>query len=340
MFRGGFNRGFLVSARMLSGVVTTTRVAGSSFMLRVKPKVKAVARCLTYTTEGIITIRVSGTLVPVLRSALSSCSGTHIVGGSILGMSVTGLTRRRGKKGPVGIITGLPCCVAAPVVVKLFRGRIPVGDVAIVIRGRITSHVRIKPKAGSCNTLSLTIRCCTGPCVITGMPPGYFVPHPGIKSTMVHLRHCRRPPIGMGSRGLVFHVVHTSFGREEGALTGKLGGSTRLSCAGRRVRTTVRTLKENTSVQKRTLALRRFTGLTSFLCSYEWGGVGKVCGITICGGMISDGFVLLRFLVRGSLVFDWLFAEQVSDVVGGWGALRRAERKKETRNRECWRRVF
>lgn len=71
-FRGEFNRGFLVSARILSGVVSSTRVAGSSFMLRVKPKVKAVARCLTRTTERITTIRVSGALLPVLSSALGS----------------------------------------------------------------------------------------------------------------------------------------------------------------------------------------------------------------------------------------------------------------------------
>lgn len=72
IFRGEFNRGFLVSRRILRGVVRSSNVAGSSFVLRVNPNVKAVARCLTRTTERITTIRVSDSLVPVLGSALGS----------------------------------------------------------------------------------------------------------------------------------------------------------------------------------------------------------------------------------------------------------------------------
>lgn len=215
-------------------------------------------------------------------------------------MSVHRLTLRGGRKHPVGIITGLPCCVAAPVVVKLFRGRIPISSVAVVMRGRITSEVRMKPKAGSCKTLSLTIRCCTGPGVITGMPPGYFVPEPGIKDTIVELRQCRGPPIRMGGRGLVFHVVETSFGREEGALIGNLGGSRRVPFSGRRVRRTLKVYKLSLDIEKRTLALTRFTRLTGTFARVSWGSG--------CGGRPITGQVL--FVLHSGLFFgegrDWL----------------------------------
>lgn len=288
-FRGGFKRGFLVSAKVLRRVVRTTRVAGSSFILRVNPKVKAVARCLYRTTHTMITIRVSAGLVPVLGSALTRCGGISMLGRSVLGMGVSGLTRRGGGKGPVGIITGLPCCVAAPVVVKLFRDRIPVSDVAVVMRGRMTSHVRRKPKDGRCNTLSLTIRCCTGPRVMIGIPPDYFVPRPGINDTIVHLAHRDRPPIAMGDRGLLFRIVQTSFGRHEGALTGKLTGCNTFNLPGRRLRTYVRRLNMPIGVHKRTLSLRRFTRLSGVVCSREDTMWGRHKRSVLSSGAVGQG---------------------------------------------------
>lgn len=120
---GNFNRGFLASLGILGGVIGTTTVAGRSGIVRVKPKLNTLARRLTRTTNRIITLRVSASLLPILSRILSPCSGIGILGRSMLGTSLPTLVRRRftSPDQPVGIITGLPCCVADPVLVNLLR---------------------------------------------------------------------------------------------------------------------------------------------------------------------------------------------------------------------------
>lgn len=218
-FGGDLKRGFLASLGVLGGVITTTRIKRRSSIVRVNPKVKTLARRLTGDTRRIVTLRVSSQLVPILSRALSPCSGIGVIRRSILGTSLGRLvTRGFSNERGVGLITGLPCCVAAPVIVRLLRISISFRAVIIVVRGRITSHLTTRPKAGSCNSLSITIRCRVSTGVTFVIPGAIFVPRPGISSTVVTLGHGSRGPSIPISRPFFGGVIGKVFLRQEGDL--------------------------------------------------------------------------------------------------------------------------
>lgn len=264
-FSGSLNRGFLVGPSIYPEVTRLSNTKRRINMVRINPKVKILAARLYSLTSGIMTIRLSGQLLPILRRALSRRSGIGIMGSSVLGVSLRGLVRRRFRNVSIIIYTGLPCCVASPMVVGLLRSELPVYTVAIVIRGRTTRQVYTRINSHTDNTMAMSIGCCTRPRVLFSIDTNSFVPTPGISSTILELGVLGRPPIGISSRGGFFGIMGTTFSRQEGALSGSL--TSKLSLPGTRIGTVLRGSSIPLGTETRRLGLRSFTGVTGGLNS-------------------------------------------------------------------------
>ncbi len=267
-FGGSLNRGFLVSSDIYPRVTLTTYSGGAN-ILRVNPNVNMLAIRLSGSTGHIITVRLSRQLGGVLPIALTSYSGIRIVFNSTVGLSLgTVVSRGFGSYSHMYIYTGLPCCVASPVVVVLLRDGLPVSGVAIVIRGRTTRHLYTRINAHRSNTVAITMDCCTMPRVLFRINHRDFLPPPGISSTMVGLGMERYPPVRLSGRGGFFTLVGTTFTRHEGAFMGAISGAARFSES--RVGTMLRRLSVSPAIHDRRLDLRRLTSVSGGL-GHLWG---------------------------------------------------------------------
>lgn len=273
-FSGTLKRGFLVSPSIYPHVTTTLRTSSHANILRVKPNVNILAGRLSTIYNQMTTIRLSHHLPRILTRALTSYPGIRIIPNSILRVSLRTLfTSRFTNYSHLRIYTGLPCCVAAPILVHLLRDRLPVRQLIIVIRLRTTGHLYTPLNAQSYNTISTTIRCCARTRVLFRIKQRDFFPDPGMSSTIVTLAQQRRPPIRIASRNCFFHIIGNTFLRQHGALTGDLG--TTLNIPGTRLATLFRSLKLDTATQTRRLAVSRVTTLTGTLCRGGTWGVGR-----------------------------------------------------------------
>lgn len=263
-FSGTLKRGFLVSPSIYPRVTTDLGTGGRATTLRVNPKVNILAGRLYGTYNGITYVRLSGELFPILSRALNRFSGLRVVRNSTLGVSLGTLVRARFTKvDDIGIYTGLPCCVASPLVVGLLRDGLPVSSVIIVIRGRTTRELYTPVKSERYKTIAITTGCCTRPRVLFRINGRSFVPSPGISDTIVHLGVEGTPPIRITSRTGFFGIIGTTFLRHEGATTGYL--STKLKIPGDRISTTLYRVNQGRGSETRDFAVRRFRTLTHVL---------------------------------------------------------------------------
>lgn len=261
-FSGSLKRGFLVSDDIYPHVTSTTTGSGSCKILRIKPNVKILADRLSGHTGGIISMRLSGQLLPILRRALYSYGGIRVMGSSVLGLSLGGLVSRGlTSYDRIAIYTGLPCCVASPMVVGLLSRRLPLGGVIIVIRGRTTSEFYTRINNGGSNTMAMNIGCCTSTELLFPIPERDFVPDPGISDTIVRLALLSNGEIAPGDRGIFFGAIGTTFSVHHGATMGNL--SNKLYVSGRTTTTTVRHTKLSPAIETRGLSVRRLSQLSS-----------------------------------------------------------------------------
>lgn len=150
---GGLNRRFLASLGVTGHVTSAISTYPSVPILRVKPNVNILARCLMRGPHPMGTIRVSSRSMTCLRRGFPAL-GSGVVKRSFLEVSLG----RVFSKGRFILANGCPCSVSS----RVFFGVLSCGSLvpyyANVVRQRITLHVTSRPNGGTCNVLDMLVR--------------------------------------------------------------------------------------------------------------------------------------------------------------------------------------
>lgn len=151
---GGFlKRRFLGSLDVTGSVTSAMSIYPSLPVLRMKPKVKMLARFVVRGGHPMGIIRLSCRSMTCLHRGFPTLR-SGVVRSSFLGLGLRGLF----SKGPFILANGCPCGVSD----RVFFGVLSCGSLvpyyAKVVRGRITRHVTTNPKDGACNVLDVLVR--------------------------------------------------------------------------------------------------------------------------------------------------------------------------------------
>ena len=302
-FHKKFGQNFLVDEGVILRSLAAAQVGRNDVIFEIGPGVGTLTQYLAEAACQVISIEIDKKLIPILEDTLHDYDNVKIINEDVLKVDLVSLAQQyhagrinlsnedsgrtridNADSGsisgadtsqepasapaalhPLRIVANLPYYITTPILMNLFRQRVPAQSITVMVQKEVADRMCAQPGNKDYGSLSVAVQYYSAPRIVELVPPSSFIPHPKVTSAIVTMELYEEPPVKAHDEELFDHIVRAAFGQRRKTLTNALSSNPQVSCSKKQITDALAQLGFSPSIRGEKLSVADFVALSDRL---------------------------------------------------------------------------
>ncbi len=259
-----FGQNFLIDDSVLSKTVEAAGVTKNDTVLEIGPGIGTMTQYIAESAGKVIAVEIDRMLIPILADTLSDYNNVKVINDDILKVDIEKIVQEENNGKPVKVVANLPYYITTPILMRLLESELPIESITVMVQKEVADRMAEKPGSKDYGALSLAIQYYTEPTLVQIVPPGCFIPQPGVDSAVIHLQCHKEPPVNTADSKFMFSIIRAAFAQRRKTLSNGVANGN-LGLSRDQVVSALEKLSLNSSIRGEKLSLQEFADLSDLL---------------------------------------------------------------------------
>ncbi len=273
-FRKRFGQNFLVDEGVILRSLDAAGVDKNDVIFEVGPGIGTLTQYLCEKAHQVISIEIDKNLIPILQETLDGCDNVEVINEDVLKVDLLELAKNYdagrpsdGAKHPLKIVANLPYYITTPILMGLFRQKVPAQSVTVMVQKEVADRMTAQCGTKDYGSLSIAVQYYSAPHIVELVPPTSFIPHPKVTSAVVTMELYEQPPVRARDEELFDSIVRAAFEQRRKTLVNALGNSRAVPFNKEQVTEALTRLQLSPTIRGEKLSIEDFVSLSDQLGS-------------------------------------------------------------------------
>ena len=292
-FHKKFGQNFLIDEGVIRRSLEAAQVSKDDVIFEIGPGVGTLTQFLADAAHQVVSIEIDKKLIPILEDTLRDYDNVEVINEDVLKVDLVSLAQQyhagRVNTGstdsgcisganasrepasapaalhPLRIVANLPYYITTPILMNLFRQRVPAQSITVMVQKEVADRMCAQPGSKDYGSLSVAVQYYSAPRIVELVPPSSFIPHPKVTSAVVTMELYEEPPVKAQDEELFDHIVRAAFGQRRKTLTNALSSSPQVPCSKEQIADALEQLGFSPSIRGEKLSVADFVSLSDHL---------------------------------------------------------------------------
>ncbi len=276
-FRKRFGQNFLVDEGVILRALEAAGVNKNDVIFEIGPGIGTLTQYLCEAAYRVAAIEIDRKLIPILEETLKEYDNVRIINQDVLKTDLlelaaeyeAGREDRPSAKHALKIVANLPYYITTPILMGLFRQKIPAQSVTVMVQKEVADRMTAQPGGKDYGSLSIAVQYYSRPRIVEIVPPESFVPRPKVTSAVVTMDLYEEPPVKPVDENLFIAITRAAFEQRRKTLVNALGSNSSLPYGKDSIREALEKMGLSPSVRGEALSPEEFIKLADLLKNSE-----------------------------------------------------------------------
>jgi len=276
-FRKRFGQNFLVDEGVILRALEAAGVNKNDVIFEIGPGIGTLTQYLCEAAYRVAAIEIDRKLIPILEETLKEYDNVRIINQDVLKTDLlelaaeyeAGREDRPSAKHALKIVANLPYYITTPILMGLFRQKIPAQSVTVMVQKEVADRMTAQPGGKDYGSLSIAVQYYSRPRIVEIVPPESFVPRPKVTSAVVTMDLYEEPPVKPVDENLFIAITRAAFEQRRKTLVNALGSNSSVPHGKDSIRDALEKMGLSPSVRGEALSPEEFIKLSDLLKSSE-----------------------------------------------------------------------
>jgi len=214
-----FGQHFLVSQRVLSGILRLAEVSSEDRVVEIGAGTGALTAALAGQAREVVALEVDRDLIGALQQRFASQPHVQIVHADALRFDFAQIAP------PFKVVANLPYGSATAILMRLLERPSPMSLAVVMLQREVAARLYATPGTKAYGSLTLMAQWYATIDKGFNVPPAAFSPAPKVMSTVVKITPRPEPPVEVRDEPLLFRVIHGAFAQRRKILVNALAAA-------------------------------------------------------------------------------------------------------------------
>ena len=276
-FRKRFGQNFLVDEGVILRALEAAGVNKNDVIFEIGPGIGTLTQYLCEAAYHVAAIEIDRKLIPILEETLKEYNNVRIINQDVLKTDLlelaaeyeAGREDRPSAKHALKIVANLPYYITTPILMGLFRQKIPAQSVTVMVQKEVADRMTAQPGGKDYGSLSIAVQYYSRPRIVEIVPPESFVPRPKVTSAVVTMDLYEEPPVKPVDENLFIAITRAAFEQRRKTLVNALSSNSSVPYGKDSIREALEKMGLSPSVRGEALSPEEFIQLSDLLKSSE-----------------------------------------------------------------------
>ena len=276
-FRKRFGQNFLIDEGVILRALEAAGVNKNDVIFEIGPGIGTLTQYLCEAAYRVAAIEIDRKLIPILEETLKEYDNVRIINQDVLKTDLlelaaeyeAGREDRPSAKHALKIVANLPYYITTPILMGLFRQKIPAQSVTVMVQKEVADRMTAQPGGKDYGSLSIAVQYYSRPRIVEIVPPESFVPRPKVTSAVVTMDLYEDPPLKPVDENLFIAITRAAFEQRRKTLVNALGSNSSVPYGKDSIREALEKIGLSPSVRGEALSPEEFIRLSDLLKSSE-----------------------------------------------------------------------
>ena len=276
-FRKRFGQNFLVDEGVILRALEAAGVNKNDVIFEIGPGIGTLTQYLCEAAYRVAAIEIDRKLIPILEETLKEYDNVRIINQDVLKTDLlelaaeyeAGREDRPSAKHALKIVANLPYYITTPILMGLFRQKVPAQSVTVMVQKEVADRMTAQPGGKDYGSLSIAVQYYSRPRIVEIVPPESFVPRPKVTSAVVTMDLYEDPPLKPVDENLFIAITRAAFEQRRKTLVNALGSNSSVPYGKDSIREVLEKIGLSPSVRGEALSPEEFIRLSDLLKSSE-----------------------------------------------------------------------
>ena len=276
-FRKRFGQNFLIDEGVILRALEAAGVNKNDVIFEIGPGIGTLTQYLCEAAYRLAAIEIDRKLIPILEETLKEYDNVRIINQDVLKTDLlelaaeyeAGREDRPSAKHALKIVANLPYYITTPILMGLFRQKVPAQSVTVMVQKEVADRMTAQPGGKDYGSLSIAVQYYSRPRIVEIVPPESFVPRPKVTSAVVTMDLYEEPPVKPVDENLFIAITRAAFEQRRKTLVNALGSNSSVPYGKDSIREALEKMGLSPSVRGEALSPEEFIRLSDLLKSSE-----------------------------------------------------------------------
>ena len=276
-FRKRFGQNFLIDEGVILRALEAAGVNKNDVIFEIGPGIGTLTQYLCEAAYRLAAIEIDRKLIPILEETLKEYDNVRIINQDVLKTDLlelaaeyeAGREDRPSAKHALKIVANLPYYITTPILMGLFRQKVPAQSVTVMVQKEVADRMTAQPGGKDYGSLSIAVQNYSRPRIVEIVPPESFVPRPKVTSAVVTMDLYEEPPVKPVDENLFIAITRAAFEQRRKTLVNALGSNSSVPYGKDSIREALEKMGLSPSVRGEALSPEEFIRLSDLLKSSE-----------------------------------------------------------------------
>lgn len=263
---------FLTDNSVITRIVDAADVGKKDLVIEIGPGLGSMTAELAVRAGTVVAVEIDRQLLSALRENLKAFNNVIILNKDIMKVNIEadilGMQELKAsgfKPDNIKIVANLPYYITTPVIMKLLEQELPLECMVFMVQTEVADRMAADPGGKEYGALSVAVQYYSRPQKLFSVSPHFFIPQPGVESSVIRLEIYKTPPVQLNDKGIFFKTVKAAFGQRRKTLVNALGNSGYFDKSKEDIKEILKNLGIDENQRGETLTLEQFSRLSNKL---------------------------------------------------------------------------
>lgn len=216
-----YGQNFLINRNVVDQIVEAAEITKEDCVLEIGPGIGTMTQILSEAAGHVVAVEIDESLEKVLALTLEDRDNVTVLFQDILKTDLAVISAEYNQGRPLKCVANLPYYITTPILLQLLQEAESFESITVMVQKEVADRIQATEKDKEYGALSLAVRYYSEPERVCVVPPGCFVPRPGVDSAVLRLQVRREPPVEADEEFL-FALIRASFNQRRKTLANAL----------------------------------------------------------------------------------------------------------------------
>lgn len=216
-----YGQNFLINRSVVDQIVEAAGIVREDCVLEIGPGIGTMTQLLSEAAGHVVAVEIDESLEKVLAVTLEDRNNVTVLFQDILKTDLPAISAEYNQGRPLKCVANLPYYITTPILLQLLQEAENFESITIMVQKEVADRILATEKDKEYGALSLAVRYYSEPERVCIVPPGCFVPRPGVDSAVLRLQMRKAPPVEADEKFL-FALIRASFNQRRKTLANAL----------------------------------------------------------------------------------------------------------------------
>ncbi|CCX67132.1 ribosomal RNA small subunit methyltransferase A [Firmicutes bacterium CAG:791] len=216
-----YGQNFLINRGIVDQIVDAAEISKEDCVLEIGPGIGTMTQLLSEAAGHVTAVEIDRSLEKVLDHTLEDCGNVTILFQDILKTNLKAVAAEFNEGRPLKCVANLPYYITTPILLQLFQESDCFESITVMVQKEVADRILATEKDKEYGALSLAVRYYSEPELVCIVPPGNFIPKPGVDSAVLKLS-IRHEPVVDADETFLFALIRAAFNQRRKTLANAL----------------------------------------------------------------------------------------------------------------------